>query len=161
VCLGVFSGGRGSCLNLHFISSRPKVGVYIPVKLKFWPLGASPPPPRAHVWLERSEVFHNIHIVTDSRLHKTKSTSVKRLNIKNGYCNVSLLTFQYSYARLGPLQSSKTVFTVRSIVSDIIINWNCVSSIKHWTHTTLRYVCAFCTFYRFSIQFCERQAFEN
>jgi len=34
-------GGLGDTIR-----SRPKVGVYIPVTLKFWPGGTSPPPPR-------------------------------------------------------------------------------------------------------------------
>jgi len=43
---GVFGGGT-SCLYLHAIRSRPKVGVYIPVTLKFCP--PPPVPPHAHV----------------------------------------------------------------------------------------------------------------
>jgi len=51
---GGVSGGT-SCLYLHAISSRPKVGVYIPVTLKFWPWGTIPPsPPHAHVWCQLS-----------------------------------------------------------------------------------------------------------
>jgi len=38
VCVAGFLGGT-SCLYLNAISSRPKVGVYIPVTLKFWPGG--------------------------------------------------------------------------------------------------------------------------
>jgi len=52
VCLG----GGTSCLYLHAIRSRPKVGVYIPVTLKFWPWrGPVPPqsPPHAHVCVRR------------------------------------------------------------------------------------------------------------
>jgi len=41
---GFFLGGGTSCLYLHARRSRPKVGVYIPVKLKFWPGGRPVPP---------------------------------------------------------------------------------------------------------------------
>jgi len=41
---GVFGGGGTTCLYLHAIRSRPKVGVYIPVTLKFWPGGGTSPP---------------------------------------------------------------------------------------------------------------------
>jgi len=47
---GILGGGGTSCLYLHAIRSRPKVGVYIPVTLKFLP-GGGPVLPHAHVWM--------------------------------------------------------------------------------------------------------------
>jgi len=43
--------GGTNCLYLHAIRLRPKVGVYIPVTLKFWPGGGPAPPPRPRMFV--------------------------------------------------------------------------------------------------------------